>query len=83
MGVPGPAVPDDSEQSIMDDPNVCPKPERMGKFACKNRSQCWEPCGDLGHDPRHAVTDAQERMLKNFDAAESCGPICGASVCEA
>ena len=27
----------------------------MGKFACKNKSQCWEPCGDLGHSEEHAV----------------------------
>ena len=31
----------------------CPAPEMMGEHACKNKSQCWEPCGDLGHSEAH------------------------------
>lgn len=30
----------------------CPNAERMGEHACTNRSQCWEPCGELGNDER-------------------------------
>lgn len=52
---------------MMKDPNVCPEPERMGKHACRNRSQCWELCGDLGHDPRHAFTEAQARRVEVTD----------------
>lgn len=26
----------------------------MGEHACTNRSQCWEPCGELGHSEEHA-----------------------------
>lgn len=28
--------------------------ESMGKHACTNRAQCWEPCGELGHSAEHA-----------------------------
>ena len=28
--------------------------ESMGQHACKNRAQCWEPCGELGHSAEHA-----------------------------
>jgi hypothetical protein len=27
---------------------------RMEQFACQNRHQCWEPCGELGHSAEHA-----------------------------
>jgi len=33
---------------------ACPRPQVMGKHACKNRKQCWEPCGDLGHHEEYA-----------------------------
>jgi hypothetical protein len=26
----------------------------MGEYACKDRSQCWEPCDELGHSEEHA-----------------------------
>jgi hypothetical protein len=26
----------------------------MAEFRCKDRDQCWEPCGELGHDSEHA-----------------------------
>jgi len=26
----------------------------MGEHACSDRSQCWEPCGELGHSAEHA-----------------------------
>lgn len=32
----------------------CPEAEMMGEFACKDRTQCFEPCGDLGHSAEHA-----------------------------
>lgn len=28
--------------------------QRMGEFCCKDRSQCWEPCGELGKSEKHA-----------------------------
>lgn len=31
----------------------CPNAIHMGKFACADRSQCWEPCGELGNDDAH------------------------------
>jgi hypothetical protein len=31
----------------------CPNKGQMGKHACNNKSQCWEPCGELGNDERH------------------------------
>lgn len=33
----------------------CPNAARMGEYACTNRHQCWEPCGELGHSMEHAV----------------------------
>jgi len=27
---------------------ACPDTAHMGKFACTDKSQCWEPCGCLG-----------------------------------
>ncbi len=27
----------------------------MGEFACENRHQCWEPCGELGKSEEHVV----------------------------
>lgn len=27
----------------------CLNAAHMGEHACKNRNQCWEPCGELGH----------------------------------
>jgi hypothetical protein len=35
-------------------PAVCPDGAHMGEHACTNRSQCWEPCGELGHSEEHA-----------------------------
>lgn len=37
----------------------CPDVERMGQFACSDRSRCWEPCGSLGHDPKFAIRTSQ------------------------
>lgn len=46
-------------------PVACPNAAHTGKHACADKSQCWEPCGDLGHRMEHAraspapvVTDA-------------------------
>lgn len=30
---------------------------------CKNKAQCWEPCGDLGHDMEHAVLMRSEPLF--------------------
>jgi hypothetical protein len=30
----------------------CPDKER-DEYACKNRYQCWEPCGELGKSEEH------------------------------
>lgn len=43
----------------------CPKFVNMGEHACLDRTQCWEPCGDLGRDgnyialPRDQATGAE------------------------
>ena len=42
---------------------ACPRPLIMGEHACKNRNQCWEPCGDLGH---HA--EYQQRVKRALKA---------------
>lgn len=33
----------------------CPNAAAMGEYACADKAQCWEPCGDLGHSEEHAV----------------------------
>lgn len=33
---------------------ACPNADHMAEHACSDKSQCWEPCGQLGHDPAHA-----------------------------
>lgn len=32
----------------------CPDGANMGEYACGDRSQCWEPCGELGKSAQHA-----------------------------
>lgn len=32
----------------------CPNAAHMAEHVCKNRQQCWEPCGELGHSEEHA-----------------------------
>lgn len=32
----------------------CPNATHMAEHACANRTQCWEPCGDLGKSEHHA-----------------------------
>lgn len=32
---------------------ACPDQER-DEYTCKNRHQCWEPCGELGKSEQHA-----------------------------
>ena len=27
----------------------------MNDCNCKNKAQCWEPCGELGHSEKHAI----------------------------
>jgi hypothetical protein len=33
---------------------ACTNVAHMGEFACANRHQCFEPCGELGHDAKYA-----------------------------
>jgi hypothetical protein len=40
-------------------PDPCPNAEHMGEHACRDRAQCWEPCGELGHSEEHAVRHGQ------------------------
>ena len=40
----------------------CPKGE------CADRTQCWEPCGDLGHDEDHAERFIEDVPLRGRDA---------------
>jgi hypothetical protein len=37
---------------------------QMGEWACSNRSQCWEPCGQLGKSEAHAVLAADQRPVR-------------------
>jgi hypothetical protein len=37
---------------------ACPKYEHMGEFACIDRTQCWEPCGELGKSKASAHLSA-------------------------
>jgi hypothetical protein len=32
----------------------CQDSKHMGKHACANKEQCWEPCGELGKSEKHA-----------------------------
>lgn len=32
-----------------------PCPDTHNQFACKDKTQCFEPCGDLGHSENHAA----------------------------
>lgn len=42
----------------------CPCPEVMGEFACQDKTQCWEPCGELGKSEAHAVVADEVPNLK-------------------
>ena len=44
-------------------PATCPKPSTMGEFACKNKGQCWEPCGSLGNDAKFARPASEAQTL--------------------
>lgn len=36
----------------------------MAPFDCDHKEQCWEPCGELGHDERFvAVVPVEDRAL--------------------
>jgi hypothetical protein len=43
VGMPAPTIPTPCQDAVT-----------MGKHACTNRNQCWEPCGELGHSAEHA-----------------------------
>jgi hypothetical protein len=42
---------------------ACPNAAHMGEHACKDRSQCWEPCGELGHSDEHARVGQEPAKL--------------------
>lgn len=42
------------------EPEPCPDKER-DEYACKNRHQCWEPCGELGKSEEHAQVAQPEQ----------------------
>lgn len=42
----------------------CPNKQSMAPFDCDHKEQCWEPCGELGHDERFvAVVPVEDRAL--------------------
>lgn len=47
--------------------------ESMGEHACSDRSQCWEPCGELGKSEEHArvydppVTEQEEEAWNEME----------------
>lgn len=46
----------------------CPK-SRADDLACKNRHQCWEPCGELGKSEAHAKAVPQRTKEKTSEMA--------------
>lgn len=47
----------------------CPNAAHMGEFACTDKSQCWEPCGELGNDDRYvrrAPPHVTDEMVNRF-----------------
>lgn len=56
------------------------KNKSMGKHACTNRAQCWEPCGELGHSAEHARASERNfcgrcgKRLGNIDSIHTCTP---------
>lgn len=48
----------------------CPDKER-DEYACKNRYQCWEPCGELGKSEEHVrVAQPEQEPVAYIKAAE-------------
>lgn len=47
---------ENSAESLYIDKPVqpCLEADSMGEYACNNRTQCWESCGELGHSDEHA-----------------------------
>lgn len=43
----------------------CPDATVMGKFACDNHDQCWEPCGALGHSAENVSISTREVEVVN------------------
>jgi len=42
---------------------ACPRPLVMGEHACKDRTQCWERCGDLGNHEEYTLAQQYVRGL--------------------
>lgn len=70
----------------------CLYPGKMGTFACDNRHQCWESCGELGKSAEHAkrapstraqqVADAQAEVATWPDSIRAQNGMAGAPVDE-
>lgn len=58
-------------KTIKQQAEPCPD-SRSNDYACKNRHQCWEPCGELGNSEAH-VTAHQEPLDKLARLKEDMG----------
>lgn len=41
-------------EKVLAAPRACPNAVHMAEHACADKTQCWEPCGELGHSAEHA-----------------------------
>ena len=41
----------------------------MGEHACEDKTQCWEPCGELGNDERYVRVCTDPKVYAAVDAA--------------
>lgn len=41
----------------------CPNKQAMQPYDCDNKSQCWEPCGELGNSEEHVRVSVQENII--------------------
>ncbi len=48
----------------------CANVAGMGKHACQNAAQCWEPCGQLGHSAEHARVSTRSLQHQDGKGAE-------------
>lgn len=46
----------------------CPDAQNMGQFACDNRHQCWEACGELGNSVEHVQVAPPCQHFSGADA---------------
>lgn len=55
----------------------CPAAPFMGGHACGDSTQCFEPCGQLGHDPDHvkAVEASPQVIALSSHGKVQIGPL--------